>query len=101
VQSGARSLLFVGMLLIGENPEPQPPAGVPVPVQRRTWPVTALRLSWRLVAGLALLLVSSAFPPVEAYALIIAACVLLARGLAVVVLSLPDLTDHHRYRRRL
>jgi hypothetical protein len=80
------------MLLIGENREPQPPAGLPV--QRRTWPITALRLSWRLAAGLALLLVSSAFPPVEAYALIIAACVLIARGLAVVVLSLPDLTDH-------
>lgn len=88
MQSGAWALPFVGMLLIGENRDPQPPAGLRV--SSRTWPMTALRLSWRLVGGLALLLVSSAFPPVEAYALIIAACVLIARGLAVVVLSLPE-----------
>jgi hypothetical protein len=55
-----------------------------------------VRLSWRLVAGLAVLLLSSAFTPVEAYALIIAACVLIARGLAVVVLSLPDVSDRRR-----
>lgn len=82
------------MLLIGENRDPRPAARPPV--ARRTWPMTAARLSWRLAAGLALLLISSAFEPVEAYALIIAACVLIARGLAVVVLSLPDLTDHRR-----
>jgi hypothetical protein len=82
------------MLLISEDRNPRPLTRPPV--ARRTWPATALRLSWRLVCGLVLLLVSSAFTPVEAYALIIAACVLIARGLAVVVLSLPDLTDHRR-----
>ena len=82
------------MLLLGDNREPQPPGRAPA--LRRTWALTALRLSWRLVVGLALLLVSSAFTPVEAYALIVAACVLIARGLAVVVLDLPDLTDHRR-----
>jgi hypothetical protein len=60
------------------------------------WPLTALRLAWRLAVGLALLLASSAFTPVEAYALIIAACVLIARGLAVLLLKLPDVTDHRR-----
>ena len=82
------------MLLLAGNRPPRPPARPPAP--RRTWPATALRLSWRLVAGIALLLLSSRFPPVEAYALIIAACVLVARGLAVVVLSLPDISDHRR-----
>ena len=81
------------MLLVSENREPRPPAGVP-DSPRRTWPLTVLKLSWRLVAGLALLLASSAFTPVEAYALIVAACILIARGLAVVVLSVPDLSGH-------
>jgi hypothetical protein len=78
------------MLLLADNRDPRSPAA------RLTWPLTALRLSWRVVVGVALLLVSGAFTPVEAYALIIAACVLIARGLAVVVLELPDLTDHRR-----
>lgn len=82
------------MLLLAGNRPPRPPATPPEP--RRTWPATTLRLSWRLVAGIALLLLSSRFAPVEAYALIIAACVLVARGLAVVVLSLPDISDHRR-----
>lgn len=82
------------MLLLAGNRDPRPSARRPA--ARRTWPVTALRLSWRLVAGMVLLLLSSAFPPVEGYALIIAACILIARGLAAVVLSLPDLTDRRR-----
>jgi hypothetical protein len=82
------------MLLLAGNRDPRPSARPPAP--RRTWPVTALRLTWRLAAGMVLLLLSSAFSPVEAYALIIAACVLIARGLAAVVLSLPDLTDRRR-----
>ena len=79
------------MLLLGGDREPWSSASLPA--ASRTWPATLARLSWRLVAGLALLLLSSAFTPVEAYALIIAACALIARGLAVVVLSLPDLND--------
>jgi hypothetical protein len=46
------------MLLLADNRDPRAPA------LRRTWPLTALRLSWRLAVGLALLLVSSAFTPV-------------------------------------
>lgn len=78
------------MLLLADNRAPRSPG------LRPTWRLTALRLSWRLAVGMALLLVSSAFTPVEAYALIIAACVLIARGLAIVVLDLPDLTERRR-----
>ena len=55
-----------------------------------------LRLSWRLVAGLALVLLSSAFPPIEAYALLLAACVLIGRGLATIVQSTSGLNDYHQ-----
>jgi hypothetical protein len=55
-----------------------------------------LRLSWRLVAALGLVLLSGAFPPVEAYALLLAACVLIGRGLATIVQSTPGLKDYHQ-----
>jgi hypothetical protein len=55
-----------------------------------------LRLSWRLLAALALVLLSGAFPPVEAYALLLAACVLIGRGLAVLVQSTHGLEDYHQ-----
>jgi membrane protein DedA with SNARE-associated domain len=74
----------------------QPPRLPPQPTDRRTWPATLLRLSWRLVAGLGLLLLSSAFPPIEAYALLLAACVLIGRGLATIVQSTPGLKDYHQ-----
>jgi hypothetical protein len=74
----------------------QPPPLPPRPPQRRTWPATVLRLSWRLVAALGLVLLSSVFPPVEAYALLLAACVLIGRGLATIVQSTPGLKDHHQ-----
>jgi hypothetical protein len=58
--------------------------------------MTVLRLSWRLVAGLGLVLLSSAFPPVEAYALLLAGCVLIGRGLGTIVQSTPGLKDYHQ-----
>jgi hypothetical protein len=60
------------------------------------WPMEMLRLSWRLVLGLALVLVSGPFPPVEAYALLLAACVLIGRGLGVIVQSTLGLKDHRQ-----
>jgi len=69
------------------SPEPKPP---------RTWPREVLRLSWRLVSGLGLVLLSGAFPPVEAYALLRAACVLIGRGLAAIVPSTSGLKDHRQ-----
>ena len=55
-----------------------------------------LRLSWRLVLGLGLVLLSGAFPPIEAYAVILAGCVVIGRGLASIVQSTPGLKDHHQ-----
>jgi hypothetical protein len=55
-----------------------------------------LRLSWRLLLALALVLVSGAFPPVEAYALLLAACVLIGRGLATIVQSTHGLEDYRQ-----
>jgi hypothetical protein len=49
-----------------------------------------LRLSWRLAGGFTLVVVSGAFPPIEAYALIVAGCVLIGRGLACIVLAAID-----------
>jgi hypothetical protein len=54
-----------------------------------------LRRSWRLVLALGLVLLSGAFSPVEAYALLLAGCVLIGRGLGAVVQSTPGL-KHHR-----
>jgi hypothetical protein len=83
------------MLLVDTHqPPPSPPP--PPPRPNRTWPRTLLRLSWRLIAGLALVLLSGAFPPIEAYALLIAACVLLGRGFAAIVQSTPGLKDYHQ-----
>lgn len=81
------------MLLI-ESREPAPLE--PEPGRRRNWPLLALRLSWRLVCGLGLVLLSGAFAPVEAYALILAACVLIGRGLAGVVQGTGGLGDYHQ-----
>ncbi len=79
------------MLIDTHQPPPPPP-----PSQRRTWPITVLRLSWRLLAALGLVLLSGAFPPAEAYALLIAACVLIGRGLSVIVQNTPGLKDYHQ-----
>jgi hypothetical protein len=69
------------------SPEPKPP---------RAWPKEILRLSWRLVFGLALALLSGLFPPVEAYALLLAACVLIGRGLGSIGQSTAGLKDHRQ-----
>jgi hypothetical protein len=81
------------MLIDTREPPPPPP---PEPTPHRSWPVIVLRLSWRLVAALGLVLLSGAFPPVEAYALLLAACVLIGRGLATIVQSTPGLKDYHQ-----
>jgi hypothetical protein len=65
-------------------------------MRRRAWPLVVIRLSWRLVAGLAFVLLSGAFPPVEAYAVLLAGCVLIGRGLAAVVQNTPGLKDYHQ-----
>jgi hypothetical protein len=49
-----------------------------------------------LIAGLGLVLLSSAFPPVEAYALLVAGCVLIGRGFARIVPITPGLKDHRQ-----
>ena len=41
-------------------------------------------------------MLSGAFPPIEAYALILAACVLIGRGLASVVQDTPGLKDYRQ-----
>jgi hypothetical protein len=81
------------LMLIDTRPPPPLP---PTPSQSRTWPRTVLRLSWRLLAALALVLLSGAFPPVEAYALLLAACVLIGRGLATIVQSTNGLEDYRQ-----
>jgi hypothetical protein len=53
------------------------------------------RLSWRLVLGLTLTLLSGLFSPVEAYALLLAACVVIGRGFSVVS-GAPGLKDHRQ-----
>jgi hypothetical protein len=83
------------VLMLIETRDPSPPS--PQPGRGRpTWPLTLLRLSWRLLAGVGLVLLSSAFPPIEAYGLLIAACVLIARGLGTIVQSTTGLQDHRQ-----
>ena len=67
------------MLIDTREPPPRPPGEDP---EHRRWsiPWSSLGPLWRMLGGLALLLVSAPFPPVESYALILAACVLIARG---------------------
>jgi hypothetical protein len=55
-----------------------------------------LRLTWRLIAGLGLVLLSTAFAPVEAYALILAGCVLIGRGLGRIMPGTAGLKDHRQ-----
>jgi hypothetical protein len=81
-------------LLLIETREPPPPA--PELGPRRVWPLVLLRLSWRLVAGIALLVLSGAFPPLEAYALILAACVLIGRGVLSIMQCTSGLKDYHQ-----
>jgi hypothetical protein len=83
------------MLIDTHQPPPAPPPPPPPP-RRRTWVGTVLRLAWRLVAALGLVLLSGAFPPIEAYALLLAACVLIGRGLATIVQSTSGLEDYHQ-----
>jgi hypothetical protein len=81
------------MLLIDTR---EPPAPEPEPRGRPTWPLELLSRSWRLIAGLGFVLLSSAFPPVEAYALLVAGCVLIGRGFARIVPITPGLKDHRQ-----
>jgi hypothetical protein len=74
----------------------EPPPREPEPRPRRTWPVIVIRLSWRLVAGLGFVLLSGVFPPVEAYAVLLAGCVLIGRGFAAILQSTPGLKDYHQ-----
>ena len=80
------------MLIETHEPPPESPQGKPRP----SWPLALLRLSWRLVFGLVLVLVSGTFPPLEAYAVLLAACVLIGRGLATIVHATPGLKDHRQ-----
>jgi hypothetical protein len=84
------------MLLLIDTHEPPPPSPPPSRRQPRSWPGVVLRLSWRLVAALGLVLLSGAFPPLEAYALLLAACVLIGRGLGSIVKSTPGLKDYRQ-----
>jgi hypothetical protein len=74
--------------------EPPPPPGEPT--RRRGWPGIVLRLTWRLFAALAVVLLSGVFPPIESYAVLLAGCVLIGRGLGAIVQSTPGLKDHHQ-----
>jgi hypothetical protein len=81
-------------VLLIETREPLRPA--PEPRPPRTWPLSLVRLLWRFLAGVGLLLLSGAFPPVEAYALILAACVLIGRGLGTLAQSTTGLKDYRQ-----
>jgi hypothetical protein len=81
-------------MLIDTREPPTPPAGEPA--RRRSWPGVVFRLSWRLIVGLGLVLLSGVFPPVEAYAVLLAGCVVIGRGLGSIVQSTPGLEDHHQ-----
>jgi hypothetical protein len=74
----------------------EPPPSQREPRQRPTWPIAVLRLTWRLAAGLGLLLLAGVFPPIEAYALVLAAFVLIGRGFATIVQGTPGLRDYHQ-----
>lgn len=87
------------MLIDTREPSPPPPPPPPragEPGRRRSWPGVVFRLSWRLIAGLGLVLLSGVFPPLEAYAVLLAACVVIGRGLGSIVQSTPGLKDHHQ-----
>jgi hypothetical protein len=80
------------MLIDTREPAPHSPESEPP----RAWPMEILRLSWRLLLGLGLVLLSGAFPPIEAYAVLLAACVLIGRGLGAALQSTHGLKDHHQ-----
>ena len=50
----------------------------------------------KVLIGLGLVLLSGVFPPVEAYAVLLAGCVVIGRGLGSIVQSTPGLKDHHQ-----
>jgi hypothetical protein len=78
-----------------EQPEPEPeplPAGHMRPGHKLRLPRPAILL----VLGLALALLSSAFPPIPAYGLLLAACVCIGRGLGGVTRSTSGLSDYRQ-----
>lgn len=84
------------VLLLIDSHEPALPPPECEPERPRGWPTVLLALTWRLLLGLGLVLLSGLFPPLEAYAVLLAACVLIGRGLGAVVQSTPGLRDHRQ-----
>jgi hypothetical protein len=83
---------MLGLMLIDTRDDrpPPPPPGRP----ERSWPVRPALL---VVAGIFVLVISSAFSPLPAYGLMIVACVLIGRGFATLLpTSSFGLKDHRQ-----
>jgi hypothetical protein len=83
------------MLIDTREPPPEPPERPqpPQPPARESWWAADLRSLLLMVGGLVLVLVAGAFSPVVAYVLIVAACVLVGRGLSTFFRGQPGLKD--------
>jgi hypothetical protein len=80
-------------MLIDTRREPPPP---PNPDDSGRWHFDGWRWLVPLVIGAVLMVLSSFFPPLPAYILILGACVLFVRGLGRTVRSTPGLRDYHQ-----
>ncbi len=84
---------IVVLMLIDTHEPSLPP---PQPTPGGTWHPSGLRPVLFVAAGLGLALVSGMFLPVPAYVLILAACVLIARGLGATVRGNPSSLNDFR-----
>jgi hypothetical protein len=87
------------MLIDTRDPPPLPPDPDGPGRRRLNIPWGKLGPLYRMLGGLGLLVLSGVFPPVEAYFLILAACVLIGRGVGSLARQTGGLTgmkDHRQ-----
>jgi hypothetical protein len=81
------------LMLIDTRRDPPPPSE---PDRHRHWSFDDWRRFTSLGWGIVLVLLSSVFPPLPAYILLVGACVLIVRGLERIVGDAPGLRDYRQ-----